>query len=361
MKYNKNIITITLCGVFSISSFPQVFNALIKKNNNYEVGGFTTDIVDTGWVDLGDLECIVDKEQSELYYQETFNQTKLCYQGQERTVTTTKTFDNGEKIVDVEKSTQTIETEEEILITGTHLEDNCKNVLQFDPLLGDGKYKLSYSGSTFDAYCDMTTQGGGWTLLMMTREQESSHDSGANSSVVTYPNYDSWTKEPHNSNILELSSTQNVVTEAITKVPFKEILFQCSGGKCEDTEDKESIYQDTGYSLFSNKTGQLTRVTSTSFPFNTVIMYYTGGNHDNPQIPTNVININPQCAPSTTRPYYACTQLGIVGVDYYSFQNAIGYGTKGYENYSETNYMNVMLGGMHHRGFNVWSSNVFVR
>lgn len=158
-----------LAGAIGTALFASAntFVVLVEKNKNvdYETDFAYDDVVSYGtWSHT--TECSNDIEASEVYYNKDVTQTTTCIEERERTVTTERVYDNGHKEV------LKVETENEIVsntdttqtITGTHLEETCKEVLANGYSDGDGMYHITAGGLT-EAYCDMTTNGGGWTAV----------------------------------------------------------------------------------------------------------------------------------------------------------------------------------------------------
>lgn len=122
---------------------------------------------ETNWTNTGSLyNSLNDIEAEDIYHSFTRQQNTNCNQDQSRTITKETTFSNGivtkEEIVE----TQTLTESTTQSITGTHLENSCLNILNFDNTLVTGGYTVSgFNSDTFPVYCDMDTDGGGWTMI----------------------------------------------------------------------------------------------------------------------------------------------------------------------------------------------------
>ncbi len=160
---NKKILLVSIIANISISQASE-FNVIIDNNDKSYSHGVYEEIM-TEWVTVEKLDCNKDFRPSEFYYDKDFTQTETCLEKQERSLIKKVTYKNGtEEIISVEKETQSITTTETNSLKGTHLEENCENIILNGYSYGDGEYKITLNGG-MNAYCDMTRNGGGWMRL----------------------------------------------------------------------------------------------------------------------------------------------------------------------------------------------------
>lgn len=165
IKTNKKLF---LLSIISLPLFSKDFVTIVDSNEvSYLIGGFTNKTITTEWT-LIDSNCESDIEENDIYFERKASQNEVCKETNERTITNIKVYDNGiEEVISEE-----IEYQEIILsnttkeITGTLKLSSCNEVLKQGFSIGDGFYKANVSNLDFDMYCDMTTQGGGWTRII---------------------------------------------------------------------------------------------------------------------------------------------------------------------------------------------------
>lgn len=162
----KNKITIAIMLSTSVIYANSDYMVIVDKEHhkyNHDEGILVVET--TEWTNLGDKKCFIDLYEDDFYYGEQFTQVEDCEQVQERTVTTYRKYENGNKTIEsVKKESQTIEESVETILVGTHLENNCKEIIDNGYSLGDREYRISFNGG-MDVTCDMTRSGGGWTQL----------------------------------------------------------------------------------------------------------------------------------------------------------------------------------------------------
>ena len=98
---------------------------------------------------------------------------------------------------------------------------HCQAILDADPAAADGVYWIDPDGNgSFDTLCDMTTNSGGWTLVMMVK----SDDPNTLKYNSTY-----WaTTALLNESVTDPTENQNVKNEAYNSLAFTEIRLDLS-------------------------------------------------------------------------------------------------------------------------------------
>lgn len=139
----KTIISIAIISAFIAQADGQFAIIVDKKNNNYTVDNYK----ETGNVLCNDISPLVEDIYKDKDFVQTHSQCKK------------ETVNNSGTIVwkDIDDYT----TNEK----GNLLLNNCTQILNGGHSEGDGTYTVLNNSSEIDVTCDMTTNGGGWTLV----------------------------------------------------------------------------------------------------------------------------------------------------------------------------------------------------
>lgn len=153
----KKIILMSSLLVVSLSYGSYVS---IIGNSNYKVSDET---IMSDWATSGSpYNCLNIVDKDDYYRNVTFDQTQNCDQDEKRTIVKKK---NGNVISETtEKKTITISSK--TIEVGTHIESNCKSILDNGYSSGDGIYPIKYGINDWNVMCNMTDDGGGWTLVL---------------------------------------------------------------------------------------------------------------------------------------------------------------------------------------------------
>jgi len=156
----------SISSVNEIKTVPVVVSYLDTGTKNFLTGQQNT--IYSEWLNVGISSCEGWTPSRLLtMLNQPLTQNRDCSQNQERTKSIYNVWANNQETLDIETTeSQIIVSNESQNTTGTGLATSCKFILDSGWSTGTGSYTLSLkSGSTYNATCDMDTDGGGWTHL----------------------------------------------------------------------------------------------------------------------------------------------------------------------------------------------------
>ena len=140
-------------------------------------------------------------------------------------------------------------------ITGQTQSDpgtSCKDILQAFPDAQDGPYWLdptSWSGAPFITWCDMTTDGGGWTLVGKVIGEDYDTDQG----ILDGADSARWISRSYLGDLSDLD-IENALGPAYETVPFTDFLLQGLNDKGAKLAWRHNATFTSLYSVFSSST-----------------------------------------------------------------------------------------------------------
>lgn len=230
---NKKPLALCISLFFASNINASDFKVLVSQEDNaYGVDRITEVVEYTEWVNEGlEYNCSTPAPLEENIYQNTlFNQSYDCNQKQTRDKNTYFEYSesNRKDLIKTEKEEQILTVNNTEQKTGSFLAKSCKEIKNSQGSIGDGVYNIYPSGSAESAYCDMTTDNGGWTLVGRSKATANSRVSSCDGSSANYTSF-GWI---HTMGSLSNDSVGYSMGILNKNIDFTEVLFgEYSTGK----------------------------------------------------------------------------------------------------------------------------------